>query len=64
MVCPYLGYRSGDESNEFEHPRAYCGATEEFVSPMHADICNNRDRFHHAEYCEVYRRVTAEEASD
>lgn len=61
MVCPYLEYRTHDESNEFDHPRAYCVGAEEFVSPMHADICNDRDRFDHAEYCSVYQRVMAEE---
>ncbi|KYH25589.1 hypothetical protein HAPAU_22640 [Halalkalicoccus paucihalophilus] len=60
MVCPYLEYRTHDESHEFDHPRAYCGASEAFVSPMQADVCNDRDRFDHASYCSVYRRLVAE----
>lgn len=64
MVCPHLEYRTHDESHEFDHPRAYCGINGEFVSPMHADVCNDRDRFDHAEYCSVYRRAMAEAADD
>jgi hypothetical protein len=55
MVCPYLEYRSHDDRNEFEHPRAYCTVAEAFVSPVKADICNDRDRFSHAEHCSIYQ---------
>lgn len=61
MVCPYLGYRTHDESHDFDRPRAYCGVAEEFVSPMYADVCNDRDRFEHAQYCDIYQRAMATE---
>jgi hypothetical protein len=60
MSCPYLEYRRSDgEGLEFDHERAYCGIQESFVSPVIADVCNGRDRFHHTTHCEVY--LTTEE---
>ncbi|WP_435346449.1 hypothetical protein [Haloarchaeobius sp. HRN-SO-5] len=62
MGCPYLEYREFDEDGENDHERPYCAIQEEFVSPMKADICNDRFEFHHAEHCEVYERPEALEA--
>lgn len=64
MVCPYLEYRTHNATHEFDHPRAYCGVTEGFVSPMHADVCNDRDRFDHEGYCSVYQGAVAEELQE
>jgi hypothetical protein len=58
MTCPYLRYQSGDEDHEFDHDRPYCTATGSFVSPMRADICNDRHEFSHETHCDIYRRVT------
>jgi hypothetical protein len=55
MSCPFLEYRSSDDEHEFDHERPYCTAKSEFVSPMMADICNDRDRFDHEEHCETYK---------
>ncbi|MFT4947786.1 MAG: hypothetical protein ACI8TL_002035 [Natronomonas sp.] len=52
MVCPYLSYREGEA---FDHERAYCTVTEQFVQPMRADICNDRYDLVHNRDCEVYR---------
>lgn len=58
MSCPYLDYRRSDgEGLEFDHERAYCLVQESFVSPVRADVCNDRDRFHHTTHCEVYSEV-------
>ena len=59
MGCPYLEYRDSDEDVEFDHERPYCRVQENFVSPMKADICNDRFEFHHAEDCEVYEPQAA-----
>jgi hypothetical protein len=53
MACPHLSYRSDDE---FDHERAYCAVTEEFVQPMRADICNDRYDLAHDEHCEIFRQ--------
>jgi hypothetical protein len=63
MTCPYLEYRRSDDEHEFDHERPYCGLQESFVSPMRADICNDRFEFHHADHCEVYRADAPEGAS-
>lgn len=57
MACPYLRYRSNDEEHDFDHERPYCTATGGFVSPMRADICNDRHGFSHTTHCEVYQRA-------
>lgn len=59
MVCPYLDYRDGtDEPNAadatFDEPRAFCTVVHEFVQPMRADICNDRDGLDHERHCEIY----------
>lgn len=60
MTCPFLEYRSSDDEREFDHERPYCAVMEEFVSPMKADVCNDRHEFDHAEYCDVYAEHVAE----
>jgi hypothetical protein len=67
MTCPYLEYRRADGDKEFDHERRYCGVTEEFVSPMKADICNDRFQFDHDCDCELYKEHVEEvvgEAAD
>lgn len=58
MTCPHLDYRSGDDEHTFDHERPYCTVMGEFVSPMQADICNNRFQFSPREHCEIYQSVT------
>jgi hypothetical protein len=60
MTCPYLEYRRADGDKEFDHERPYCGVTEEFVSPMKADICNDRFEFDHECDCELYKEHVEE----
>lgn len=60
MGCPFLEYRSEDETKEFDHERPYCTASESFVSPMRADVCNDRYDFEHTSHCEVYREAVEE----
>lgn len=60
MVCPYLEYRREGDDVEFDHERPFCALMEEFVSPMRADICNDRFEFHHAEHCEYFRAAVRE----
>jgi len=60
MTCPYLEYRRRDEDHEFDHERPYCGVAGEFVSPMKADICNDRFDFGHEHDCEVYKEHVEE----
>lgn len=55
MTCPYLSYRRSDGDLEFDTERAYCGVVEEFVSPMRADVCNDRYELDHECDCEFYR---------
>lgn len=62
MTCPYLEYRSSDESVEFDHERAYCTASGRFVSPMQADVCNDRFEFSHTTHCEIYKAAVEAEA--
>ena len=57
MACPYLEYRRSDgEGTTFGNERPFCAVQGEFVSPMKADICNDRDHLDHASHCEVFRR--------
>jgi len=55
MACPYLEYRAEPEGDQFDHPRAYCTASDRFVQAMRADICNDRYDLNHAAHCEIYR---------
>lgn len=64
MVCPYLAYESGDETHEFDHERPYCALAGEFVSPMLADVCNDRHDFDHRTHCDRYRTAAAAETSE
>lgn len=57
MTCPYLEYRDDDGDLEFDHERPYCAVQGSFVSPMRADICNDRYDFDHRDHCEVFRSV-------
>jgi len=61
MTCPFLEYRHADDEYEFDHERPYCAVQEEFVSPMKADICNDRFDFEHETDCEIYKAHVAEE---
>lgn len=61
MTCPYLEYRDDDGDLEFDHERPFCRAQESFVSPMRADICNDRYDFDHRDHCEVFRNARDEE---
>lgn len=54
MTCPYLKYRRGDGDRQFAGERAYCTVVDDFVSPMRADVCNDRYGFEHGEHCEIY----------
>lgn len=63
MPCPYLEYRSADEDAEFDHERPYCAIQATFVSPMRADVCNDRFAFHHAADCDVYRAAAGAAAT-
>jgi len=38
MTCPFLEYRSEGDGRSFDTERAYCGAAEEFVQSMRADV--------------------------
>lgn len=57
MTCPHLRYRTDDGTHEFDHERPYCAVTDSFVSPMRADVCNDRNDFDHETHCDVYRRA-------
>lgn len=56
MTCPFLEYRDAHGEHEFDHERPFCAISEEFVSPMKADVCNDRHAFSHTEDCEVFRQ--------
>jgi len=58
MTCPYLEYRTAADEAEFDHERPYCSIQDEFVSPMKADICNDRFDFDHETHCEVFKAHT------
>jgi hypothetical protein len=59
MACPFLEYRSTDGTLAFDHTRPYCALQSEFVSPMDADVCNDRFDFHHSSHCETFRQYVA-----
>lgn len=59
MTCPYLEYRESDDDHEFDHERPYCGAQGTFVSPVKADICNDRFDFDYRD-CDVFRAHSSE----
>jgi hypothetical protein len=60
MTCPHLSYRQSDGDHSFDTERAYCEVVEEFVSPMRADVCNDRYEFDHERDCEFYRDAGSE----
>jgi len=60
VTCPYLSYRQSDGDLEFDTERAYCGVIEEFVSPMRADVCNDRHELNHERDCEFFRDAESE----
>ena len=60
MTCPYLEYRRSDDDHEFDHERPLCTVADEFVSPMKADICNDRFDFEHDCDCEVFKEHVEE----
>ncbi|MXR20357.1 hypothetical protein [Halobacterium bonnevillei] len=62
MSCPYLEYKASDDGHDFDHERPYCTASGQFVSPMRADICNDRHDFHHEVDCEIYREAAGTDA--
>ncbi|MFB6236176.1 MAG: hypothetical protein ABEH81_15625 [Halopenitus sp.] len=59
MTCPYLAYRRATDDQEFDTERAYCTASDQFVQPMRADICNDRYDLSHAEHCQIYLEAEA-----
>ena len=64
MTCPHLDYRAEDETHQFDHDRPYCTVMGEFVSPMRADVCNDRFRFDHEDDCEVFRQAAEPPRAD
>lgn len=52
--CPLLIYRKEHREQSFDTARAFCTATDSFVQPMRADICNNRYGLTHTTNCEIY----------
>jgi len=60
MSCPYLEYCRSDDVHEFDHERPHCALDDSFVSPMKADVCNDRHDFEHPAYCEIYRAAVDE----
>jgi hypothetical protein len=62
MTCPHLEYRRADGDQEFDHERPYCAILGEFVSPVRADICNDRFDFDHERHCDVFREHAATSA--
>lgn len=64
MTCPYLKYRDSDADHDFDHVRPYCGLSDSFVSPMRADICNDRHDFTHEADCEIFQQFGADEVKE
>ena len=60
MTCPYLEYQRSDGDSDFDHDRPLCTVEEEFVSPMKADICNDRFDFEHGCDCEIFKEHVEE----
>ena len=56
MSCPHLTYRRADEAQAFDHERPHCPVAG-FVSPMQADVCNDRYDFDHATHCDVFDEI-------
>lgn len=63
MTCPFLEYRASDDEHTFDHERPYCALVGEFVSPMQADICNDRYEYNHDEHCNWFREEVEEVTS-
>jgi len=63
-TCPHLTYREEGDGKSFEAARAFCTATESFVQPMRADVCNARYGLDPAADCEFYVEPAAEPESD
>lgn len=63
VTCPHLEYRRESNGEQFDHTRAYCTVTDQFVQPMRADICNDRYDLDHSDHCEIYRENRGEEDS-
>ena len=64
MTCPYLEYRDSDSDHEFDHERPYCDLSDSFVSPMRADICNDRHDFSHEADCEIFQRFAPDDVEE
>ncbi|MFC7069021.1 3-keto-5-aminohexanoate cleavage protein [Halobaculum lipolyticum] len=62
-ACPFLAYRSEGDGRSFDHERPYCTVADEFVSPMQADVCNDRFDFDHRSHCDVYREYVESETA-
>ena len=60
-TCPHLEYRDAADGKEFDTERAYCTVVEQFVQPMRADICNDRNQLSHEKHCEIYRAHAEEQ---
>ncbi|WP_321170118.1 hypothetical protein [Halobaculum magnesiiphilum] len=55
MACPHLEYRESDGDRAFDTARAFCTVADEFVQPVHADICNERYGLDPESDCEIFR---------
>ncbi|WP_435128935.1 hypothetical protein [Halobaculum sp. D14] len=55
MACPHLEYRDAANGKQFEAARAFCTVTDEFVQPVHADVCAERYGLDPESDCGVYR---------
>ncbi|MCG1004261.1 MULTISPECIES: hypothetical protein [Halobacterium] len=62
MTCPFLEYRDEGDGRSFDVERAYCGAADQFVEAMRADVCNDRYDLDHATDCEIFREHAGENA--
>nr|WP_276239078.1 3-keto-5-aminohexanoate cleavage protein [Halobaculum sp. DT55] len=60
-TCPFLAYRREGDGQSFDHERPYCTVTDQFVSPMQADVCNDRHSFDHRSHCDIYREYVESE---
>lgn len=64
MGCPFLNYQAQHGEQRFDEPRAFCTAVDEFVSPMRADICNDRYDLDYEDHCEIYREHAPKDWDD
>jgi len=55
MACPHLEYRKFDGDREFDAARAFCTVADEFVRPVHADICHERYGLDPESDCGIFR---------